>query len=209
MKRLAQFLALLAAIAVIAMAVPMLLDLAGCHPDRWPPDVRTKAEIDRMIMALTEYFNEFSAYPPGGVDLNDDGNLDDPGDSLGSGKVPADPAKPTIDELQLRAIAVKLPAQRSTRTVGPYYSPIHVRLRDGAWVDLYGNPFRYLADGRRQTLDPATGKPLPGRVFRKGPVIWSVGPDGKQDPQNNNLNDDQDGKVDEPDEMEDDICSWH
>jgi hypothetical protein len=39
------------------------------------------------------------------------------------------------------------------------------------------------------------GNRLPGRVER-GPVIWSVGADGQQDPGNNNLDDDADGYSD-------------
>ena len=43
----------------------------------------------------------------------------------------------------------------------------------------------------------------------KGPVIWSIGEDGKQDPLNNNLDDDNNGKVDDSPELENDICSWN
>jgi hypothetical protein len=170
--------------------------------------LRTKVEIDRLTVALMEYYNDFGAYPPGGKDLNDDGDLDDPGEDFGSGKLPADPAHPTIFELQLRTLCVKLSVENGTRTVGPYCSPHPEQIVNGALRDIYGNPLRYLADGRRSTLDPATGLRLPGRGWKAGPVVWSIGPDGKQDPRNNNLDDDYNGKVDDPPELEDDICSW-
>ena len=144
----------------------------------------TKVEITKMTMALEQHFLDFDAYPPGGVDLNDDGDLDDPSEDLGSGKSPADPRHPTAAELQLRAICTKLRLD-GERVVGPYYIPHTIFIRDGVMGDVFGNPFRYLADGRRTTIDPTTRGRMPGRVHRHQPVIWSVGPDCTQDPENN------------------------
>lgn len=39
--------------------------------------------------------------------------------------------------------------------------------------------------------------------------IWSRGPDGKTDPNNNGRDDNNDGKADDPDELVDDIVSWN
>ncbi len=201
-------------VGCVAVGLPVLLVGAwlayeAFHGKHYVPRAATKTEIDSLTVAATEYFHEFAAYPPGGADLNDDGDLDDPGEDFGSGKPPADPRHPTVAELQLRALCVRLPVENGTRVDGPYYSPPHVQMVGGSLADRFGNPYRYLADGRRTTLDPATGKPLASRVDRRQPVIWSIGPDGKQDPGNNNRDDDGDGKVDEDDELENDICSWN
>lgn len=209
-RRSGRVLTMLVLILIVGALVAFLL--IGERPvgHRATPRSRTKGEIDNLMMALTEYHNQFGAYPPGGVDLNDDGDLDDPGESFGSGKPPADPEHPNVVELQLRALCVKLPVENNTNTKGPYYSPNATGIDEaGRLIDVWGRPFRYLADGRRTTIDPETGFRLPGRVAKPGPVIWSLGPDGKQDPGNNNLDDDGDGKVDETDELVDDICSWN
>lgn len=171
---------------------------------------QTQAEIGRMMLALAEYFNEFDAYPPGGSDVADDGNLDDTaGDDLGAGKVPADPDNPTAVELQLRTLCVQLPVEGGIRTVGPYYTSDRANVAGGALVDVFGSPFRYLADGRRTTFNPATGKRLPGRVLKRGPVIWSVAQDRTHDPLNNKVDDDANGKVDDRGELHDDLCGWN
>ncbi len=198
---------MLTVILILGTVVAFFLVGVGTrHP---VPGGRTRVEIDNLMMALTEYHNQFDAYPPGGTDLNDDGDLDDPGEDVGSGKPSADPAQSAVLELQLRMLCVKLPAENNTRTIGPYYSPSHAQIVGGFLVDFFGFHYRYLADGRRTTINPETGFRLPGRIAKPGPVIWSVGPDGRQDPLNNNLDDDGDGKVDEPDELVDDICSWN
>jgi hypothetical protein len=197
----------------IGLAFLVVASWTACetfHGRHSVPRARVKADIDNLMMALTEYHNQFAAYPPGGTDLNDDGDLDDPGEGLGCGRAPADPAKPRAAELQLRWLTVNIPIENNTRTVGPYYNP---RLKDidkaGRFVDIWGRALRYLPDGRRTTIDPGTGFRLPGRVTQPGPVIWSVGEDGRQDPGNNNRDDDGDGKVDDPKELVDDICSWN
>ena len=172
----------------------------------------TRAEIDRMMIALTEYFNEFSAYPPGGMDTsgNDDGNLDNnAGDELGAGKEPAHPQDPTALELQLLTICTKLTIEGGNRTVGPYYSPRERRIVNHALTDVFGNPYRYLADGRRTKLDTGTGRRLLGRIHKRGPVIWSIAEDARQDPDNDNEDNDDNGKVDDLRELENDICSWN
>jgi hypothetical protein len=75
---------------------------------------------------------------------------------------------------------------------------------------VWGTPYRYLADGRRTTLNQATGQRELSRITKKGPVIWSLGEDTTQDPQNDNLdNDPPNGKVDDPPELVSDLCSWN
>ena len=75
-------------------------------------------------------------------------------------------------------------------------------------VDIYGNPYRYLEDGRRPDGAQA-------RTSRHMPIVWSAGADGKEDATDSAKqqgNDQQDnnnnGKVDDQPEMVDDICSW-
>ena len=168
----------------------------------------TRAEIDRMMIALTEYFNEFSAYPPGGFDSIDDGNLDNnPTDELGAGKKPAQEDRPTAVELQLLTICTKLTIEDGNRTVGPYYVPRERRVVNYALTDVFGNAYRYLADGRRTSLDG--GVRAASRIHKRGPVLWSIAEDTRQDPDNDNEDNNDDGKVDDPRELENDICSWN
>jgi len=167
--------------------------------------------IENLSVALEAYKTEFGVYPPGGVDADEDGDLDDPGDDLGSG---TDYSGNDATKLQLRAICTTLEIHDEQgeviRTTGPFYSPSKVNIMNGRLVDIWGNPLRYLADGRRVTMDPANpGERMPGRVAERTFTLWSVGKDGSQDPLNNNLDDNANGMVDEEDELEDDICSWH
>jgi hypothetical protein len=99
--------------------------------------------------------------------------------------------------------------KKAKRTVGPYYLPKQAQVVNGQLCDRHGSPFRYLANGLRATVDPKTGKPRLSRIPSRGPVVWSVGPDRKQDPLNDNLDNNGDGKVDDPSELVDDICSWN
>jgi prepilin-type N-terminal cleavage/methylation domain-containing protein len=193
---------------ILLLAALLLTGITAAR--RYVQRARVKADIDRMMMAMTEYYNEFADYPPGGTDVGDNGNLDaDGGDDLGAGKVPADPLHPTPAELQLRTICTKWSIEGNNRTVGPYYSPNQVQVVNGAMVDVFGNPLRYLADGRRTTLDLGTGMLMLGRASKRGPVIWSVAEDGRQDVQNDNEDNNNDGKVDDTGELENDICSWN
>jgi prepilin-type N-terminal cleavage/methylation domain-containing protein len=171
---------------------------------------RCRTEITNMMMALQEYFNQFADYPTGGVDSMDDGNLDNnPADDVGAGKIPADPNHPTVAELQLYTLMTRLTIEGGSRTVGPYYNPNQVQVRNKATIlDQWGSPYRYLKDGRRTTLG-ANGMRLPSRISKRGPVIWSIAEDQKQDPQNDNLDNDNNGKVDDPPELVNDICSWN
>jgi prepilin-type N-terminal cleavage/methylation domain-containing protein len=174
---------------------------------------KCQTEITNMMMALQEYFAAFNDYPHGlndngGTDVGDDGNLDnDAGDDVGAGKVPADPNHPTIAELQLCTIITKLTIENGSRTVGPYYNPNRVQVVNGAMRDVYGSSYRYLADGRRTTL--SGGQRMLSRIFKKGPVIWSIGEDLKQDVKNDNVDNDNNGKVDDPPELVNDVCSWN
>ena len=197
-------------VLVVTMTVVVgILFVARRQVQRVPRKAITSDDIQNLMTALITYYGDFGAYPPGGMDLNDNGNLDDPGDDYGSGHIPADPAHPKATELQLRSLCSKFIIDNGTRTAGPWYAARPSQIDpQGRLCDTWGRPLRYLSDGRRKTTDPKTGQPLPGRVDRR-PVIWSVGPDGKQDPKNNNLDDNDDNKVDDPGELVDDICSWN
>ena len=76
------------------MVLTIILVLAGLlltgimAANRAVSRARCQTEITNMMMALQEYFNQFSDYPPGGTDSQDDGNLDNnPGDDLGAGRI--------------------------------------------------------------------------------------------------------------------------
>ncbi|HUW55703.1 MAG TPA: type II secretion system protein [Planctomycetota bacterium] len=169
---------------------------------------RTRAEIDRMMMALTEYYNEFDKYPPGGTDSNDNGVLGDiGGEEKGAGKEPADLLHPTALELQLRTICTKLTIEGGNRTVGPYYNPREIRIVNHALTDVFGNSWNYLSDGRRTTL--VDGLRAPSRIHKLGPVLWSIAEDARQDVENDNEDNNSDGKVDDPSELVNDLCSWN
>jgi len=68
-------------------------------------------------------------------------------------------------------------------------------------------------------VDSSTGMRMLSRIDRRAPVIWSLGEDGSavvkpgggygQDPQNDNLDNDGNGKVDDTQELINDICSWN
>jgi prepilin-type N-terminal cleavage/methylation domain-containing protein len=185
---------------------------------RYVQRARTQIEITNMMTALSEYFNEFSDYPPGGTDDGDDGKLDGPSDDVGAGK-----PNPGTDmtKLQLCSICTRLTIEGGNRTIGPYYNPNKLQMVDGAIKDVWGSSYRYLADGRRTTLDPLslTGQRKLSRVYKRGPVIWSVAEDRSQDPLNgwggentvdpNSWDDDNNGKADDPPELVNDICSWN
>ncbi len=192
---------------IMVLAGLLLAGIAAAR--RYVNRARTKTEIDNMMMAMTEYNNEFGNFPPGGKDVGDDGFLDNAaGDDLGSGKVPADPNNPSALELQLRTITVALKVEGGNRTVGPYYSPNQTQIVNGRLVDVFGNPLRYLADGRRTTTDANTGMRMLSRVDRRAPALWSIAEDARQDPQNDNLDNDNNGKVDDAPELINDITSW-
>ena len=183
-------------IAVVALVLVYVGVLALWNGDRHPRPSRVRMEIQHLMTALTAYHDEFDAYPSGGIDLNGDGDLDDPGENRGAGRKDASPAD--ASQLQLRAVTVRLPKDGGKSYTGPYYLTREDRVNaDGQLTDRFGHPYRYLADGRPT-----------GRVGRRQPLIWSVAEDGRQDKRNNNLDDDGDGRVDEIDEVENDICSW-
>ena len=215
---------LLVVITIIGILAGLLL--VGINSaQRMAKRAKCKAEIGHMMMALTEYNNEFGLYPPSSSNLSaphndsdDDGKISG-GEELGSGRMPTDPSNPSIYQLQLRTVMVRLKADGGTRTVGPYYTPGANQVVKGTVTDPFGTPLRYIADGRRMTMDTSTGMRKLGRVERRVPVIWSLGPDMKQDPldgcggQNssdaNSWDDNNDGKADDPSELLDDICSWN
>ncbi len=192
---------------IMSLAALLLVAITGAR--RYVTKAKTSGDISNMMTALTQYYNDFAAYPPGPVDTAKDAgaSLDD--SSCGAGAIPADPNKPLATELQLRTIGAKLTIEGGNRTVGPYYSPNPNQVdRNGHLIDAWGKSYRYFPDGRNTVIDPSTGMRKPSRVER-GPVIWSLGPDTKQDPLNDNVDNDNDGHVDNGAELVDDICSWN
>ena len=188
---------------ILVLASLLLAGIAAAR--KWVAQAKTKTMIDNMGMALEAYKGEFGYYPLGGLDLNDDGDMDDAGEKFGAGELAGSP--------QLRAVCEQHEVENAQgvveRTVGPYYSPNKVNIKAGVVVDMYDNPFRYLQDGRRWKTDPATGKPFVGRIWERGYTLWSVGPDGEQDPENDNTDNDNNGKVDDKGELGDDNVSWN
>jgi len=191
---------------VLVLAGMLLTGISAAK--KYVARARTKAMIDSLGLALGAYKEEFGSFPPGGLDSNEDGDCDDGGENTGAGE----PGN-TVDLMKLRAVCEELQFKNALgvveRTVGPYYSPNKVNIKKGGVHDVFGNPLRYLADGRRQKIDPTTGKPFIGRVYERTYVIWSIAEDRKHDPENNNLDDNNDGKVDDARELENDIGSWN
>ena len=190
---------------VLVLAAMLLAGISAAK--KYVARARTKTMIDSLGLALGQFKEEFGAYPPGGTDNNEDGDCDDPGEKTGAGE-PGD----TLELMRLRAICEKHEIKNTAgvveRTVGPYYSPNKMNIRNGAVVDIFGSELRYLADGRRKEINPGTGEPFKGRVYERIYVIWSIAEDLTQDAENNNLDDNGDGKVDDTKEMENDIGSW-
>lgn len=198
---------LLVVISIILLLAGLLMTGVNAAR-RYVQRAAVRMEIQHLMTALVAYNDEFNDYPPGGKDVNDDGFLDGDGEDMGCGQKNA--SEDDATELQLRAVTVRLAKDGGNSYVGPYYSPREHRINDdGQFVDRFGSPYRYLADGRRTSRDPETGLRMPSRVQGRKPVVWSVAEDLKQDIENDNLDDDPpNGKVDEMAELPNDICSW-
>lgn len=184
---------------------------------------KTQAEIHNIMIALTTYNNDRGVYPPSGVDKAPYGKLTNAAD----GKIIVAEAFPALDFDADRDL-VKYPVARHPlvvyltqrqdikdsdgnflRTYEPLYKGKIKEVADSSGgthiylVDPYGEPYRYLADGRRP--DRALS-----RVSRNEPVLWSAGEDGKEDPLNDQEdNVPKDGRVDDPRELVDDVGSWN
>ena len=200
---------LLVVISIILLLAGLLLTGVNAAR-RYVQRSAVRMEIQHLMTALVAYNDEFNDYPPGGLDSKpENGNLDDDGDNMGCGTKNA--SEDDATELQLRAVTVRLAKDGGNSYVGPYYSPREHRINDdGQFVDRFGSPYRYLADGRRTDRDPETGLRMPSRVQGRKPVVWSVAEDLKQDLENDNEDDPDspNGKVDEMAELPNDICSW-
>ncbi len=172
-----------------------------------------QTEISQMMMAVTQYDTDFGAPPPSGEDSDDNGKISNAGTGIiNHGE--AWPAGWTSNEHPLvRCLTKEQELKDSNNVVLRTYAPIYEKGKTKAvtdssgefvyLVDPYGNPYRYLSDGRRK--DRALS-----RVTKPSVVIWSVGLDGLPDPENDQLdNDPQDGRVDDTKELVDDICSWN
>ena len=207
---------LVVVVIIVVLAALLIFGIRGATGRGDLRRLRTRTMITGLMMALEGYHTAFGSYPPGGFDANGNGNMTDAGDNLGSGTDPstwADIDDPTVDELQLRTICMTLKRRNKDGvfigTTEPFFNASKRSIVNGAVVDAWGNPLCYLVDGSNKFVDPTTGVPLIGRVVGRKPVIWSLGRDGKQAPGNNGKDDDANGKVDDPDEVDGDICSWH
>ena len=184
-------------VALAGAAVLGWMHLAKQRAERSVERQELKGEISELMRAISGYRWEMGEYPPGGTDANGDGDLDDPGDELGAGGKADDPRNPKADRLKLRILCVRIPVDGGARESGPCFelgkSGYSLVDDTGQLCDRWGKPYRYLTSGGARA---------------NGPVLWSVGPDGKQDAGNNARDDDGDGLVDEEDEIEDDVCSW-
>ena len=170
---------------------------------------RCETEIRTVMMMLRQYDTDCGGFPPSGIDEDSNGKIS----NSATGKMSHTQAWPkdwTDNEHPL----VKYLTQNQELDGGlRTYEALYARGRTksvsddkGSYVylvDPYGNPYRYLFDGRR----PDNRKP--SRVSGREPVLWSAGLDGLPDPDNNQEDDaPQNGKVDEKKELHDDLCSW-
>ena len=157
---------------IITLASMLLVGISAAR--KYVQRASTKTMIDNLGMALQAYKTEFGVYPPGGVDVADDGNLfNTAGDDPGAGKPGTTP-----DLMQLRTVCAELIIRdihgNEARRVGPYYNPNKINVRNGALIDVFGNVLCYLTDGRRVTIDPGTGEPFVGRVYERIYTLWSI-----------------------------------
>ena len=210
-------------VLVIIMVLAGMLMVGVQAAQEQARKVKVRTLISGLMLGLDHYHTEFRRYPPGGYDGNKNGNLTDPGDDRGSGTDPStwmDQENPGIEKLQLRGVCWLL--QRKDKdgkvigTSGPYFNPNDVEIKFGGISDAWGEALCYLADGSSPTYNATTGIPNPGRVYGNKPVIWSLGPDRVHDwdsknerKRNDNIDGDGNGKVDDFDELYDDICSWN
>ncbi len=169
---------------------------------------RCETEIKTVMMMLRQYENDLGAFPPSGIDIDNNGKISNPA----TGKMihaQAWPSGWTDNEHPLvKYLTQNQELDGGLRTYEALYAKGRTKsISDNVgtyvyFVDWYGNPYRYLSDGRRP--DRALS-----RVNKRGPVLWSAGLDGLPDPDNNQEDDaPQDGKVDDRKEMHDDLCSW-
>lgn len=169
---------------------------------------RCETEIKTVMMMLRQYENDLGAFPPSGIDTDNNGRISAPA----TGKIIHTQAWPSgwadNEHPLVKYLTQNQDLDGGLRTYEALYAKGRTKsVVDDAgayvyFVDGYGNPYRYLADGRR----PDRGS---SRVSRREPVLWSAGLDGLPDPKNNQLDDaPQDGKVDDRKEMHDDLCSW-
>jgi type II secretory pathway pseudopilin PulG len=80
-------------------------------------------------------------------------------------------------------------------------------------LDPWGNPWVY-EEHRSIFTQPMTQAQYQAKLAAIRPHnpmsfdLYSTGPDGQKDPMHNGLDDDGDGKVDEADELVDDVTNW-
>ena len=187
---------------------------------------QTSQEITNIMMEITQYYNDFTVYHPSGVDSAgvDCGKLSSSAGVINHTK--AWPANWTSTRHPLvRCLAPgevgdpvnpPMPVDVVGGVATRYYHPLLPKgktksVTDSSgnyiyFVDPYGNPYRYLEDGRRPDRTIS-------RVNSHEPIVWSAGADGLEDPLNDQIDRDSagnsDGRVDDVKELVDDICSWN
>jgi prepilin-type N-terminal cleavage/methylation domain-containing protein len=202
---------LLVVMSIIMVLAAMLL--VGINAARIAfKRAQTQAEISSVMIAIQQYDTDFGSPPPSGVDSNNDGKLS----VQASGQmiyVEAWPSPWASNEHPLVACLVEDQEIKDLNgTVIRTYAGLYSKGKTKAvadssgqhvyLMDPYGNPYRYLADGRR----PDRGV---SRVSKREPILWSAGLDGLEDPQNDQIdNPPVDGRVDDSKELVDDVCSW-
>lgn len=203
---------LLVVMSIIMVLASMLL--LGINAVRQAAKrAQTQQEISNLLMAIVQYETDFGIVPPSGVDTNNDGKLS----NAVSGTMnhleawPASGWNSTDHPLVVCLIKDQL-VDNGARTYPALYPKGKTKtVTDSAGdyvylVDPYGNPYRYLEDGRRSDWHTGT----PSRVSKRDVVMWSAGLDGLEDPLNNQIDDPPpDGRVDDIKELKDDICSWN
>jgi prepilin-type N-terminal cleavage/methylation domain-containing protein len=205
---------LLVVMSIIMVLASMLL--LGINAARQAfKRAQCQTEINQVMLAITQYETDFGTVPPSGTDTDNNGRL-----SSNMGIVThlkAWPSPWTSNKHPLvKCLVENQDIKDSSGTVVRTYAGLYPKgktksVTDSSgdyvyMVDPYGNPYRYLADGRRP--DRAAS-----RVNKREPIMWSAGLDGLEDPLDDQVDRDAggnaDGKVDDVKELLDDLCSWN
>jgi prepilin-type N-terminal cleavage/methylation domain-containing protein len=186
---------MLIVIAVIATLIGILVPTMAMIRGR--AKVRTtKALIESISTALQQYLTDFDDYPPG---------------TIAKLKGPA----PEAGSLYKYLCGVNnMGITANGKHYGPYLPTVPqenivVKGADTLIVDAYKNEIVYLNCRSHMFALKSAGTPDDGLTHNKTSFdLYSLGADGKKDPQNDDKDNNGDGVIDDPKEMVDDITNW-
>ncbi len=191
---------LLVVLAIIAILIALLAPMIGSM--RRKAQIRaTETLIGSITTALNQYYTDFDEYPASTPDYA--ANATTPAGTKLLG--PAPDANALYFCLNG---ATGEGFDLNKHHYGPYLKGVpkeNLRAVAGATiiVDAWGRPLAYLnCQAHLQAGGAATL--CHNRTFD----IYSIGPDGKKDPQNDDKDNNGDGRVDEAAELVDDVTNW-